>query len=170
MNPWVLVAAGVLWALSVLAVGKWQREDGRTAERTEWQARDNKALTAANAAIKRLNDEARETETRRVDEMTKLAHNYSKGFRDAEARRLADVAAARDGALVLRIPAAACGAGGGETAAFGPPAPGGAGAATTELPRAVTADLLSLANEADQVVRQLALCVEIATNDRKDSP
>lgn len=168
LNPWVILGVAVMWALSLFAVGKWQREDGRTAERTEWQARDNAALTAANATIKRLNDEARATETRRVDEMATLAINYSKGFKDAEAQRLRDVAAARDGSLVLRVPAAACGAGGGEAGAFGPPAPGGDGAPTTELPATVTADLLALANEADQVVLQLTACQKIVLNDRKE--
>jgi hypothetical protein len=168
LNPWVLLGVAVMWALSLLGVGKWQRADGRTTERVEWQAREVAQVTAANAAIKRLNDKARAKERASVDAMAVLAANYSKGFHDAEARRVRDVSAARDGALVLRIPAAALCPGGGQAGALGPDPGGGAGPETVELPRTVTADLLTLANDADQVADQLRTCQQIAINDRKE--
>lgn len=170
MNPWLILAVAILWGLSVAASAtKWASL--KVAEvRAEYLVRDNKALAEANAKITALNDAARATEARRVAEMSALATNYSKGFRDAEAQRQRDVAAARDGSLVLRIPASACGPGGGEAAAPRPAASGGDGATTTELPGALTADLLALAGEADQVVLQLTACQAIVTADRKDSP
>lgn len=168
MNPWVILGIAVMWALSLLGVGKWQRADGRAAERVEWQERDNKELADANATIKRLNDEARATEEKRAADMNVIATNYAKGYENAEARRRRDVAAARDGALVLRIPASACGSGGGETGPPRPAAAGGDGAPAIELPRAVTADLFALADDADQVADQLRSCQQIAINDRKE--
>lgn len=170
MNPWLLLAIAILWGLSVAASAtKWASL--KVAEvRSEYLVRDNKALTEANAKITLLQNAARETEARRVAEMSTLATNYAKGFRDAEAQRLRDVAAARDGSLVLRIPASACRPGGGEAAPPGAAAPGGDGAATADLPGSVTADLLALAGEADQVVRQLTACQAIVIADRKDSP
>lgn len=170
MNPWLILGALAAWLASLWAVGAWQRDEGRTAERAAWEARDNETLRKANGEIKRLTDDARDAERRRVDEMTVLSINYSKGFRDAEADRRRDVAAARDGALRLRIPAAACDAGGSAPAAAGPAAPGGDGAEGIELPGATAADLLDLAHDADQVADQLRACQAVVLNDRKDLP
>ena len=47
------------WLLTIAGVGIWQRSDGRVAEREAWQARENADLRAANAAIARLQTEAR---------------------------------------------------------------------------------------------------------------
>lgn len=170
MNPWLIVGLGLVWLASLWGVGSWQRGEGRTTERLAWQERENKALAEANVEIKRLTDEARATEHRRVDEMTTLAVNYDKGFRDAEDRRRRDVDAARAGALVLRIPSSACGAGAGEARPPGAAAAGGDGSEGIELPRPIAADLLDLANDADQVADQLRACQAIVTNDRKESP
>lgn len=170
MNPWLLLAIAILWGLSIAASAtKWASL--KVAEvRAEYLVRDNKALTEANAKITSLQNAARETEARRVAEMSTLATNYAKGFRDAEAQRLRDVAAARDGSLVLRIPASACSPGGSETSPPRPASGGSDGAATVELPRAIAADLLDLANDADQVADQLRACQSIVLSDRKDSP
>ena len=170
MNPWVLIGVAVAWALSIVGAADYWGGVQRDLERGEWVARDNAKLIKANAEILRLNNEARATEARRIDEMTILATSYSKGAQDAEERRRRDVAAARDGALVLRIPAAACGAGGGEAGQTGPPAPGRDAPATIELPREITADLFALADDADAIADQLRTCQQIALNDRKDSP
>lgn len=170
MNPWLLLAIAILWGLSIAASAtKWASL--KVAEvRSEYLVRDNKALTEANAAIKRLQEEARATEAKRVADMNVIAANYAKGYQNAEARRRADVAAARDGALVLRIPASACRPGGGEATPPGSAATRGHGPEAVELPRAVTADLLSLANDADQVADQLRACQAVVISDRKDSP
>jgi hypothetical protein len=170
MNPWLIVGLGLVWLASLWGAGSWQRGEGRTTERVAWQERENKALAEANVEIKRLTDEARATEHRRVAEMTTLAVNYDKGFRDAETRRRRDVDASRAGALVLRIPASACAADGGEARPPGAAAAGGDGSEGVELPRAIAADLLDLAYDADQVADQLRACQAIVTNDRKESP
>lgn len=170
MNPWLILGAVVVSLAGLWAVGSWQRGEGRTVERAACLSRDNEALRKANGEIKRLTDDARDTERRRVDEMTALSINYSKGFRDAEEKRRRDVVAARDGALRLRVPAAACGAGGGAPAEARPAATGSDGAEGIELPGAIAADLLGLAHDADQVADQLRTCQAIVINDRKDLP
>lgn len=166
LNPYILLAVAVLWAISLFGVGKWQRADGRAAERVEWQAKEVAQVTAANAAIKRLNDEARAKERASADAMAALSAKLSTERAANEARRKADAAAIRAGDLRLRIPASACSSGGSET---GPPrhtAGGGDGAATVELPRAITGDLLDLANDADQVADQLRACQAVILSDR----
>jgi len=168
LNPYVLLAVAALWAVSLFGVGKWQRADGRAAERVEWQAKEVAQVTAANATIKRLNDEARAKEKESADTMTRLATQLLKERAANESRRKADAAAIRAGDLRLRIPASACGSGGSEA---GPPRPasgGGDGAATVELPRAITGDLLDLANDADAVADQLRACQSIIIADRKE--
>jgi len=170
VNPYVLLAVGVLWALSVAGASvKWAGLKVAEVHST-YLARDNKALADANSMIQALQDAARATEARRVQDMNTIAANYGKGYEDAEARRRRDVAAARDGALVLRVPASACRTGPGDSGPAGSSSPGGDGAPGVELPRAVTADLLALANDADQVADQLRACQAVVLADRKESP
>lgn len=170
VNPWVLLAVGVLWALSLAGVGKWQRADGRSAERVEWQAERIKLQAEWADKLTKAEDGARAQERAHVDAMAAIGANYAKGLHDAEKIRARDVAAARDGALVLRLPSSICGSG-----------PGGAGPAGAsagriddpegvKLPRAIAADLLSLAGDADQVADQLRACQAIVLSDRKEPP
>ena len=179
MNPYVLIAVGVLWALSVAGASvKWAGL--KVAEvQSAYLARDNTALADANAEIQRLQDAARATEAQRVQDMNTIAANYGKGYEDAEARRRRDVAAARDGALVLRVPASACRTGPSEAGPAGSSSPGGDGAAPLQLPGAagggvlppeITADLYALADDADQVADQLRACQSVVLADRKESP
>ena len=169
LNPWMILGIAVMWAISLFGVGKWQNKAGAEHERVTWQAKEIEQVNAANAAIKRLSDEARAKEKESVDTMTRLATQLLKERATNEARRKADAAAVRAGDLRLRIPASVC-AGGDFT---GPPRPassGGDGSASVELPRAIAGDLLDLANDADQVADQLRACQSVIIADRKDSP
>lgn len=178
MNPWMLLGIAVVWGLSLLGVGKWQRADGRTAERVVWQEREVKRANASAKLIGALQSEARAEEALRNEQMNVIATNYGKGYEDAEVRRRRDVAAARDGTLVLRLPASACsGSGSGSVASPRSAAGLGNGSAPLELPGAtgggvlppaITADLYALADDADQVAGQLRACQQIILNDRKD--
>jgi prophage endopeptidase len=158
-NPWVLLGIAGTWLASLVAVGFWQHDAGATARDAYWQARDNEALVAANTTIERLNNEARETERARALQLFRIGENHAAEKDAAERRRRDDVANARSGALKLRV-AGACPArsGDGAAAASAAPAGGGDGSTTAELPGEVTAALLDLANDADQVVRQLTAC------------
>lgn len=171
MNPWVILGLVLLWATSLFGVGKWQREDGRTAERVESQAREIETVTAANAKIKQLNDAARAAEHASAVAIATIGAEHASAIETLEARRRRDVAAVRDGAIKLRVAGTCTPSPGGSAVPEARAAPGlGDGAQSIELPREATDFLLGLANDADQVADQLRSCQSIVLNDRKESP
>ena len=94
-------------------------------------------------------------EHKRAETLAAIGATHEQEKADLEKRRRADVAAARAGALKLRVANACPASNAGETSA----APGvGNDATTAELPREITEDLLGLANDADEVVTQLGAC------------
>lgn len=145
----LLVAAilGMLWA----GVAK--------IEQRGWDKRD---LIAKKAELKAAED-SRKAEKDHAQLLADIGNHYKKEFEDAEARRKADVNAARSGALRLRVPGTLCPSLP-EVAGSAPRSDGQAGA---ELPRQVTEDLLNLVNDADAVVRQLTACQAVITSDRR---
>lgn len=163
---WIAFVVMLLWIASVVAVGRWQNKAGHTAEKAAWQARENKELVAANASILRLEEAARAQELKKAEELDVIAKNHQKEIANEKRQKDTDVAAARSGALVLRIPSPCQGAGGDQAS----PASAGAGlsdgGATAELPREITANLFALADDADAVVRQLGQCQAVIRSDR----
>lgn len=166
MNPYVILGLVIAWVASLAGVGYWQNGAGHTAERVTWQARENTELQAANAKIFELEEAARAAEAAHTTELDKIAQRHQREIADAEVQKEADVAAARAGRIVLRIPAPCKDPNGGEgTAATAAPGVGDGGA-TAELPREITANLYALADDADKVVRQLAECQAVVVEDR----
>jgi hypothetical protein len=167
INPWVILAIVIAWLASLVAVGVWQHDAGATAERTAWQQRETDELRAANAAINQLQDQARATERRHAQQMSALGQTHQKEIQHVEARRKADAAAARAGTVVLRDPGAAR-----ETTCPGAAAAPGAatgqrdGGQTGQLSGAAAEFLLDLANDADAVAEQLAVCQAVILSDR----
>lgn len=166
MNPWIIV--GFLVALIAVGVGGYTKgnADGVTKEHAAALARDNAELTAANLSIRKLEEAARETEQAHALMLSTIAMKHEKEIADAATQKDADVAAARSGRIVLRIPATckSPNGGSGPKTAAGPGV--GDGGATTELPREIAGNLLALADDADAVVRQLAACQAVVLSDR----
>lgn len=166
MNPWLILAVGIAWLASLWGVGSWQRDEGRTAERAVWQARDNAQLAAANRKITELTDQARDQEAAHQLRLADIAANIQQETTRHEADTRRAVAGARS--LVLRDqPACPAGAGGGPE---GPPvagAGGGDGPAACELPAEAVRDLLALVLDADRDVRQLAHAQAVIDEDRR---
>lgn len=166
MNPYVIIGLLIAWVASLGAVGWWQNDAGHTAERVVWQKRDNEALTKANAAIKRLEEEARASELRHAEDLNVISTGYQKELVNAKAQKDRDVAAARAGTLGLRFRAegGTCPGGTGQaTASSG----GRDGPATAELPSEIAAGLFALADDADEVVLQLTACQAVIRSDRE---
>lgn len=165
MNPYVLLAIGAAWLASLVGVGYWQRQDGALAEKTSCQAVKLDELTAANAAIKRLEDAAREREKQHAAQMDAIGKWLAKENQDAEIRQRDAVRNAR--ALVLRNQPACVGAGGNETGPPRPAAGGGNGPAACELPATAVRDLFQLVGDADTGMRALAACQAVVLKDRE---
>lgn len=171
MNPYNIIALLIAWGLSLAGVGWWQRNDGETVERSAWQARENAALIAANGKIKTLGEDARKAEQDKALALTAISTDYERKLSDANKQRAADAAAVRAGSLRLRDPSAsglrACGGFPTEAAAGTGQRDGGAAG---ELSAAASGFLLDLANEADDVARQLVACQRVVIEDREASP
>lgn len=161
-NPWVLLIVLVVWVASLGAVGYWQREDGKTVERSAWQKRDNDALRLANAKILKLEEEAREKEAKHQLTVATITAASIKELQDVKDQKDRDIAAANRGALRLRyqspIPINTSGC---KVSPPDPTSSGGDGSTTSELPGAVTADLFALANDADAIARRLSFAQQV---------
>lgn len=169
MNPWIIV--GFLGTLIAVGAGGYVKghSDGVTKEHAAALARDNDELVAANASIRRLEEAARATEQAHATALAKIGEDHQKEISDAAAQKDRDIAAARAGRIILRIPAPCKGANG-SAATKAPASTGvGDGGTTAELPRTITEDLLVLADDADSVVRQLAACQAVIRSDRSNA-
>lgn len=166
MNPWLIVGALVALIAVGLGAGAYGHHLGVTAEREAWEKREAQELADANTKIRTLEEAARTSEAAHAAALAEIDAKHTQEIEDAKKQRDRDVRDARSGRIVLRIPTP-CKAAGGGAAAKAPAAPGvGDGGATAELPRAVTADLLELADDADAVVRQLQACQGVVRADR----
>jgi hypothetical protein len=160
-------AVAVLWVLSMIAAGVWQRHDGAMAERLKWQERETQAAQTAALEIDRLQTAARQAEHEHGLEMAAIGMDYERRLRDVEKRKAADRAAVSAGALRLydRPPglrADACG-----VSSFGSSPGRGDGRTPSELSGAAAGFLLDLANDADAVAGQLAECQAVIRADRQ---
>lgn len=160
-NPWLIVAA--LIALAAAGAGGgyvgWQMRDaGAQRDRVAWEkARKDEAVQAATE-IDKAQREARAAEQRAATDAAADAAHYQMVIDDAHAQRDRDVAAARAGALRLRVAggcrAVQADAGGSAAPASG--GPGDHGAADAELPPEVAAGVLGIGDDADALAKQLA--------------
>lgn len=166
-SPTVLLVAGVAWLASLVAVGYWQNDAGHVAERVGWQEKDNKELRLANAKITELNNRERTKERESAERLAAVSDNYQRELKNAKDQRERDVSAARAGTLKLQFNPASVSPGGSEAGSTAASAGRCDGAATSELPREITANLFALADDADEVVKQLSACQAVVRSDRK---
>jgi|GEM_PF-3747199 len=156
IGRWVIV--GALIVSSYLA-GNLKGHNAGYKEGIDVGAQHEIAQAKENAkAVIALDAKNRKLEQDHAMELAKLGAQYAQNLKTAKARHDADVAAARAGAIRLSIPSGCADANGGAAGAAAGPAPGGDGQARTDLPGEITADLLTLANDADEVVGQLSAC------------
>lgn len=142
--------------LAVHSYGQDQFDQGKKAERAEWQQRENTELTTANAAILKLNAAARQAEHDHAEALTEASAAYQEQLRHEKASRDRTIADLQSGALRLRVELARRETAGGSAAAEGDAGAGRCDAeAYGELSPAAAGFLVDLATEADDVVHQL---------------
>lgn len=131
--------------------------------------RDNAALAAANIRINELQEAARKREREHAAQLNDISGQYQQEVGNAN-RKVADLTRrVRAGDLRLRDPGAVCAAqgGGGRVPEASGSAGGRDGGTGTELSAATAEFLISEANRADDVARQLAACQAVVRADRK---
>jgi hypothetical protein len=169
MNQYLIIGLLIGWAASLAGVGWWQNEAGHTAERTAWQTRENTELRAANAKIITLQTSVRSIEQAHAIALADVSTNYQKELSNANKQHAADVAAVRAGAIRLRYPnTSSIYSIGDRPAETGPGTGGCDGPKGAELPAATSEFLLSLANDADDITRQLTACQRVIIEDRAE--
>lgn len=172
LNPWLLLAVVIVFGASNAGSYWYGTNVGAEGERVEWQKRENQELAAANKRIVDLTETVRAKESMHAVELANISAQYQKELQDEKSKADRVIADVRAGARKLRIPVAstyqACGSG---EAGKAPAAPFRRdGEARAELSASASSFLIGLANEADQVVRQLTACQAIIMQDRKDGP
>lgn len=157
------ICLAVIVGLGV-AYGQQQFEQGKNAERSAWQQRENTELTAANARILELTAEARKAEQTHAAALTKASATYQEQLKNEKEKRNRTMADLQSGALRLRVELARRETAGGSAAAEGDAGPGRCDGEThSELSPAAAGFLVSLAGEADDVVHQLTAAQAVIT-------
>ena len=161
----IILALLALAALIKLVTGYLSDLDQRGYDRgalktkSDYEARDNVALVAANKLITDLNEKIRSQEKDHSNRVAKIDEEKTKEVKDVKAKADRDVARIRAGALKLRDPGRTeqrCPDGGGSSGGTTVAASGvGDGKAGAELSREAAAFLRGEAGRADAVVVQL---------------
>lgn len=166
----VVVVLGLIYGIFQAVTGYLEDVDANGYKRgvketkADYAERDNEALRKAAARIKELEDQARAQERAHAKELARIEAQRAKEKADAQKQQDNDRAAIDSGALELHDPdAAACPApgGGGAQASVGAGAGVRDAKAGRKLSPAAARVLLALANEADDVARQLASAQQV---------
>lgn len=167
-NPWVILAILATWAGSLVGAYVYGNHVGTVTDKAAWQGQQITELKTANAEIERLTAAARAKEATQAAQLAVNGADYEKKLQDAEDQRVSDVAAARAGRIVLRVPGL-CPSGSAAPQAAAP-ARVGDGPADGRLPDQVVSDLLELADAADRNTQQLAACQAVVQTYTKAAP
>lgn len=177
MNQYIIAVALIVWGASLFGVGLWQRHDGESAANLSWEARYNTEVSQAAQQIKTAEDAVRKAEQAHAAKLSYISATYQKELVDAKAQHARDLAAIRAGTIRLRDPAytapvPACPGAAPQTAATAGGCDGGKtgefpGSSAGFLSGGASEFLIGLANDADDVARQLAACQRVVTEDRQ---
>ena len=173
-NPYVILAVLLTWVGSLVGVGYWQRHDGEISERVTWQAKLQDQTQQANAALQAAQSAARKEEQDHAQQLSDISANYQKELQDASKQHAADVAAIRAGTLRLRDPGArphACAGGVSQASTAAGRRDDQAGSGLPGPADGVLSDtavefLVSEADRADRLAKQLSACQAVINADR----
>lgn len=163
--PWwvYVVLVAVVYHLSAVHIAE---NRGRDEANAKWEKIEALAKASSDAKIAELTQKARQQEADWQTKFAQIGVDYANDLKASEDQRAADVAAAKSGALKLRV-AGGCNASGGSSIAQASSSPSRSDSpGVCELPPETTANLLALADDADRVVRKLTRCQEIVKADR----
>ena len=167
MNPYVIIAAILLWIASIAGVGYWQNNAGHTAELAKWQKQSNDDLVKYNAMIVAKDEAYRLEEQQHAEDIAALDAKRQQETNDAKIKTDQLVGAARAGSLRLRDPGAQrCPSGRNPAAKTATGAGQHHDAPGANLSATAAEFLLGLTGEADDTVRQLNACQQVVQSDR----
>ena len=172
LKDWLIVgllAVGVIYHLYTVHEARVSgREEGAQAAQQKCTAEKKVAQAEYDRRVKEAEDKNRATEQQQATELAIAGANYEKDLQDSKDQRDRDVAAARSGALRLRVAGMCPNPSGDRAAPQASASPArGDGAEGAELPAETTRRLFELADDADAVTKQLSACQAIVNIDRK---
>lgn len=143
-------------------------ENGVNAERVKWQQQEAQATQERDKKIKDMTAAIAVIEKEYAARFAAIGAQHTKEMENANAQKQRDIAAARAGALKLRWSAKdKDDSGGNATGDTARTASISNGAKTSELPAEITANLYTLANDADFNTEQLAACQDVVREYQK---
>ena len=132
-----------------------------------WQKKEQAAQAAYDAEVAKLKAQNAAKESEWQTKITEAGVQYANDLNEQQNQAAADVAAARSGALKLRV-RSSCVQTGDRGSAQVSPDPGQPQAAgTCELPAEITGRLFELANDANRVANKFNACLAILQAERK---
>lgn len=167
LNPWLILAAGVVLASASGAAFFYGHKVGADGVTVEWQKQEAATQRAQAEALTAANGKIIAAERRAAERLAAASARYQAALKEKEdEKQLAVARATTRGLWVDTINTCGDSAGDGAVAA---PAPGRDGAARSRLSGEAAEFLIGEASRADQVVEQLKACQSVVLEDRKAS-
>lgn len=164
--PWWLYVAVALLVYHFGAIHHYENV-ARDECNAAWQKKEQAAQAAYDAEVTKLKAQNKAQESEWQTKITEAGVQYANDLKDQQDQAAADVAAARSGALKLRVRSSCVQTGdrGSAKASSDSGQPQAAG--TCELPAEVTGRLFELANDANRVANKFNACLAILQAERK---
>ena len=164
--PWWIYVAIALVLYHFAAIHHYENV-ARDECNAAWQKKEQAAQAAYDAEVAKLKAQNAAKESEWQTKITEAGVQYANDLKDQQDQATADVAAARSGALKLRVRSSCMQAsdrGSTQTSSdSGQPQAAG----TCELPAEVTGRLFELANDANRVANKFNACLAILQAERK---
>lgn len=164
--PWYIYVAIALVVYHFAAI-RYYEGQARDECNAAWQKKEAAAEAAYQASLAQATQANADTKAKWKAKLSQVGVEYANALQEQADLRARDVAAAKSGALKLRYRPNSVQAGHPSSPqAPGPSAPSNDPGAR-ELPPEIAANLYALADDADQVARQLAACQAVVSADRQ---
>ena len=165
LNPYFWLIALIFLAVTGGSSYVAGRMDGKKLERSESQARDNKALIDVQEQLAQSQTNKATIERNSSLAMAAAAETYQKELKNVSTQKNVIIDNLRAGAIRLRDPGTSYTLGADKLPGVGATASGCNGEAGGKLSDATSEFLITEASRADEVTRQLQLCQKIILID-----
>lgn len=166
-NPWILLGATLAFLAALTGSYLKGHSNGVDHERGVWVQKENKALADANKRILDLNEQARAQESLNAVKLNTISSNYQQELKTHDLEKDRIIADIKSHTLILRDPGISTQGSGSEASAASASSSGCDGGKESGLSATTGEFLVSLASEADAVVKQLSACQQVVIEDRK---
>ena len=166
LNPTAWLIGAIALALIGGTAYVTGRSDGRKVERTEWQAKENKAIIDVQTELAKVQLEKDTIERNAQKALVAASETYQKGLKNEQVRKDKVIADLRAGVIRLRDPGTSYTLSKDTLPGVGATAGRCDGETGGKLSDELTTYLVTEANRADNIANQLTACQAVITADR----